>query len=113
MLEPQEKGGFTHPIKGPPTIKIAIKDAREIVERIAKEKNFKLTGDNLRIDWPPMSSQFIECLQLSLSNGEYFVMEYVLFTIDTFWDNVEIITLNAIKELNRCSNLKKKRSLTD
>ena len=102
LEEPEKTLGFTHPIRGPKTIKIAIKDAKEIIERVAKENNFKMTDKSYRVDWPPTSSQLLECLQITFFKGEYLVSEYVLFTVDKFWDTVEKVTLNAIKELNKC-----------
>ena len=113
MLEPQEIG-FTHPIKGPETIAIAIKDAKEIIERVAKENNFDLSKCEWDVTWPPMSSDFLECLQVVFFKDGWSLCDYVLFTVEEFWVITEKIAINAIKELNeKCSNLKKKRSLTD
>ena len=101
MLEPQEKSGFTHPIKGPPTIKIAIHNAKCIIERVAKENNFDLSKCEWDVEWPPMSSDLMECLQIYFIKDGWTVSEYVLFTVEEFWMVVEKVALNAIKELNK------------
>ena len=105
MLESQEK---RIPIEGPKTIDIGIKNARDIVDDVFKENDFKPDSVDISFYYN------FNAVRVFIKKDDWFFGEYISIFTDLFWDLIRTFALKAIEELNKkCSNLKKRRSLTD